>query len=74
MILPSDYNGSLNEDDVYDNSVGSFARFDDELFGVLFEIGEKENINSLPVLCNSSDKPDFFQLTEDKKPILGIKE
>jgi hypothetical protein len=74
MILPSDYNGSLNEDDVYDNSVGSFARFDDELFGILFEIGEKDNINSLPVLCNSSDKPDFFQLTEDKKPILGFKE
>jgi hypothetical protein len=74
MILPSDYNGSLNEDDVYDNSVGSFGRFDDELFGVLFEINEKENINSLPLLCNSSDKPDFFQLTEDKKPILGIKE
>ncbi len=72
-ILPSDYNGSLNEDDIYGHSIGSFAKFDDELFGVLFDINETNNINSLPVLCNSSENSEFSQLADDKRPILGIK-
>ncbi len=73
-ILPSDYSGSLNEDDIYNHSIGSFARFDDELFGVLFDINEKNNINSLPVLCNSSENSEFSQLADDKRPILGVRE
>ncbi len=73
-ILPSDYNGSLNEDDVYEKSIGSFAKFDDELFGVLFDISEKNNINHLSVLCNSSETTKFSQLADKKRPIFGVKE
>ena len=73
-ILPSDYNGSLNKVDIYNNSIGSFARFDDEIFGTLFDMNEKDNINSLPILCNNSKNSDFYQLTDDKRPTISIKE
>jgi len=74
-ILPSNYNtSSLKEDDIYMNSIGSFARFDDELFGTLLITTEKNSINTLPIVCNNSESTEFSLILENTRPTIGFKE
>jgi len=74
-ILPLDYNtSSLNEKDVYPNSIGSFARFDDELFGIFFGSEDATTLNTLPVACNTAENFEFSLISEEIKPTLGFRE
>ena len=72
-LLAPDFSKVSTVDNIYNNSVGSIARFDDYSFGVLLNADYKNSLASLRIFCNTPDNDEFHELLGNEKPTLSLR-
>jgi len=72
-LLAPDFSEALTIDNIYNNSIGSIARFNDYSFGVLLNADYKNSLASLRIFCNTPANDEFHELLDNKKPTLSLR-